>query len=86
MNYSPGPGTVAFRVLAHLQTLPHGTEVLTAALADAIRTDHKNIAPCMEQSLAAGLVFRRRRDSHRTSPLWWSRSMSAPTVAQGGEG
>lgn len=43
MNYSPGPGTVAFRVLAHLQTLPHGTEVMTAALADAIRTDHKQV-------------------------------------------
>lgn len=72
MSYTPPPGTVAFRAIAHLETLPRGAELMTSALAEAIGCDGKNIVPSLDAALGAGLVFRRQRDPHRTSPMWWS--------------
>lgn len=72
MSYRPIPGTVAFRALAHLETLPKGAELMTSALAEAIGCDGRNIVPSLETALAAKLVFRRQRDTHVRSPMWWS--------------
>lgn len=72
MSYTPQPGTVAFRAIAHLETLPRGAELMTSALAEAIGCDGKNIVPSLEAALASGLVFRRQRDNHLRSPMWWS--------------
>lgn len=71
-GYTPAPGSVAFRALAYLETLSPGAELLTSALAEALGTEGRNISPCMEPALAAGLVFRRQRDTHMRSPFWWS--------------
>ncbi len=71
-TYTPEPGTVAYRVLAHLETLPKGAEVMTSALAEALGLEGRNVAPCLETALAKGLVFRRQRDTHVRSPFWWS--------------
>ena len=72
MSYSPAPGTVAFRVLAYLQTLPAGAEVMTSKIADALGLPPNNIAPCLEFALKAGAIYRRQRDDHPRSPFWWS--------------
>lgn len=72
-DYEPKPGTVAFRALAHLETLPWGAEVMTSALAEALHLDdYKTLAPCLEAALKGGAVFRRKRDDHPRSPWWWS--------------
>ena len=72
MDYQPQPGTVAFRALAHLETLPPGAEMMTSALAEALRVDGSNLTPCLESALKAGRIFRRQRDNHVRSPFWWS--------------
>lgn len=71
-TYTPEPGTVAFRVLAYLETLPAGAEIMTSALAEALGLEGKNLIPCLETALAAGRIFRRQRDTHVRSPFWWS--------------
>ena len=71
-GYEPRPGTVAFRVLAHLETLPAGAEVMTSALAEAINAEASQIQPCLELALKAGQVHRRQKDDHVRSPWWWS--------------
>lgn len=72
MSYEPMPGSTAFRVIAHLQSLPKGAELMTSALAEAIGCEGKNIVPSIEAALANGLIFRRQRDTHARSPMWWS--------------
>lgn len=72
MSYEPKPGTVAYRVLAHLQTMPRGAELLTSQIAEALRIDPNGVTPCLEAAVKAGSVFRRQRDSHPRSPFWWS--------------
>lgn len=69
--YAPAPGTLAFRALAHLATLPAGTELMTSALAEAINAPPVNVIPCLDVALKHGLVFRRQRDNHVRSPFWW---------------
>ncbi len=72
-SYEPRPGTVAFRALAYLETLPQGAEVMTSALAEALRLDdYKTLAPCLEAAVKGGAVFQRKRDDHARSPWWWS--------------
>jgi hypothetical protein len=71
-GWEPRPGTVAFRVLAHLATLPAGAERMTSHLADALGLDVNGVTPCLESALKARRVFARKRDSHVRSPLWWS--------------
>jgi hypothetical protein len=71
-GWEPRPGTVAFRVLAHLATLPVGAERMTSHLADALGLDVNGVTPCLESALKARRVFARKRDSHVRSPLWWS--------------
>ena len=72
MSYTPKPGSTAWRVMAHLETLPAGAEIMTSALAEAIGEPANNVSPCLEAALAAGLLFRRQRDAHVRSPYWWS--------------
>lgn len=72
MSYSPAVNSVAWRAIAHLETLPRGAELMTSALAEAIGCDGKKIVPSLEAALASGLVFRRQRDNHVRSPMWWS--------------
>lgn len=71
-DYSPAPGTTAYRVIAHMETLPAGAEVMTSALAEAIGVPANNLTPCLEAAVNAGKLFRRQRDNHIRSPYWWS--------------
>jgi hypothetical protein len=72
MSYIPPPGSVPYRAIAHLQKLAPGAEVKTSVLAEAINAPPASMNTCMEPARAAGLVFARQRDVHRTSPMWWS--------------
>jgi hypothetical protein len=72
MSYEPAPGSTAYRAIAHLQSLPPGAELMTSALAEAIGSEGKNIVPPLEVALASGLIFKRQRDTHVRSPMWWS--------------
>lgn len=72
ITYEPRPGTVAWRALAHLGTMPPGTEMMTSALAEAIGLAANNLSPNLEPALAAGRIFRRQRDNHVRSPFFWS--------------
>lgn len=71
--YNPRPGSAAYRALAHLETLPHGEEISTAKLAEAIDVPVSNFMPCMLPAVEARVVFRRQKDhSHPRSPFFWS--------------
>lgn len=72
MTYRQQPGTIAFRAIAHLESLGPGVEIMGGKLAEAIGAQPSSLQTCMESAVAAGIVRRRRRDSHATSPLWWS--------------
>lgn len=70
--YEARPGSVAYRVLAFLATLPPGREITTSAMADQLNIDAVSIVPCLAAAVAARQVFRRQRDVHVRSPYWWS--------------
>lgn len=70
--YSPAPGTVAYRALAHLETLDRGAELSSAQLAEAINAPAAVIQPSMVAPLRAGMVFSRQKGGHQRSPMFWS--------------
>jgi hypothetical protein len=72
MTYEPRPGSLAFRAIGYLDDLSVGTEMSNAALAEALGVLPATLAACLMPAAAAGLVFRRQRDTHPRSPLWWS--------------
>lgn len=71
-DYEPRPGTVAFRALAYLETLPQGAEVTTSQITEALGLAPTQIQACLEAALSNGRIFRRQRDDHPRSPWWWS--------------
>lgn len=66
------PGTVAYRAVAHLETLPEGSEIMTSALAEAIGVPPNGLLPCLVAAHKHGHIHRRQRDQHARSPHWWS--------------
>jgi hypothetical protein len=72
MSYEPRPGTVAFRALAYLETLPQGAEATTSQITEALGLAPTQLQACLEPPLANGRIFRRQRDDHPRSPWWWS--------------
>lgn len=71
-GYYPGPGTVAYRCMCHIEGLPKGAEIATAVLAAAVYSDSPTVISCMEAPLREQLVFRRQKDAHPRSPWFWS--------------
>lgn len=70
--YSPAPGTVAYRALAHLETLDRGAELSSAQLAEAIRVPPANIPGSLQSALDHRVVFSRKKGGHLRSPAFWS--------------
>jgi len=62
INYAPRTGSIPARVIAHLECLPHGTELATAVLADALDLDPTSIPSCLEYAIKHGMVVREKRD------------------------
>lgn len=72
-TYTPKPGSVADRAIAHLQSQPPaGAEVSTSALAEAVGATGDSIRMCLQPALDAGAVFARKRGGHVRSPMFWS--------------
>jgi len=72
MSYAPAPGSVAYRAFAHLQALPAGTELMTAAWAETVGTSVNNFGPNVEPLLKHGLVQRRQKWPGPRAPFFWS--------------
>jgi hypothetical protein len=72
MSYQPAVNTVAWKAITHLQSLPAGAELMTSALAEAIGVAGANLLPCLDAALKHGAIYRRQRDTHARSPMWWS--------------
>lgn len=76
-TFTPKPGSVADRAIAYLQSQPAaGTEVSSAALAEAIGAPLGSIVPCLQPALDAGLVHARQKGGHARSPKFWSLAVS----------
>ena len=64
---------MADRAIAYLQSQPAaGTEVSSAALAEAIGAPLGSIVLCLQPALDAGLVHARQKGGHARSPKFWS--------------
>jgi hypothetical protein len=70
--YEPRPGSLPQRVLAYLELQPHGTELLTSQLGEALGVPPVNIPSCMGAALEAGLLYRRQKIAHQRAPAYWS--------------
>lgn len=81
--YSAQPGTLPFRALAHLETLPPGAEITSAQLAEVLGVAPSSILSALTRAFEAGAVFKRKKDPHPKSPLFWSLPAS-PAAPRGG--
>lgn len=83
--YEPKPGTVAYKVMQHLQSLPTDAEVSTSALSDAIGLPSSMIPGAMQPALDGGVIFKRQKDrQYPKAPYFWSltnHSLKAPFVS-----
>lgn len=74
MSYTPRPGTVAYRALAHLETIR--TQERTATqIAEALGggINGSEVAASLAPAISAGAVFRRQRDkTSPRAPQWYS--------------
>lgn len=61
MTYTPQPGTIAHRVIAHLQTLGPDVELTSQVLLEAIGqpADWHGLGTCLESAVFHGLVVKR---------------------------
>ncbi len=70
-TYTPLPGTIPARVIAHLKTLPAGSELPTAALCEEIgQTATSGFGACVARALQAGLMAVRKAPD--SGLLYWS--------------
>lgn len=67
-SYVPHPATLAYRVIAHLKTLPQGKQVASKPLADAVGTDTATLAACLFTARKYGAI----RSEKRNGLLYWS--------------
>ena len=77
MIYSPAPGSTTERAVAHLRSLPPGTELSTAALAEAIDATPNNLSPCLQPAADHGWLAKRQKGGHPKSPSFWSLAPAA---------
>lgn len=66
------PGTLAFRAIGYLETLPPGTELSSSALAEALGADGAALTACLGPAHEHGLIDKRKRGGHVRSPVFWS--------------
>jgi hypothetical protein len=60
--YVPQPGTIPHRVISHLKTMPPGTELSSAVLADAISQPRGIIASCLNAPRKHGALSSRMKN------------------------
>lgn len=72
MSYDPTPGSVPFRVLAHMELLHKGSEITTGMLGTALGIDSNGLATQLGRAVEARLLFVRQKGGHEKSPKFWS--------------
>lgn len=72
MSYEPSPGSVPFRVLAHMELLHKGSEITTGMLGTALGVDSNGLATQLGRAVEARLLFVRQKGGHLKSPKFWS--------------
>lgn len=77
MTYQTQPGTLAHRVVEYLKAQPPGTELSTAAIAEAIDCDSSGFTASMATVVRDGIV-RRRFTPHNRRVLLWSLGDGTP--------
>lgn len=76
--YTPHPGTIAARALAHLQAQPPGTELASAVLADALDIDSASVIPCLAAAISHGVLA----NTKRMGLLYWRLGTGQPVTLQ----
>jgi hypothetical protein len=72
LSYTPLPGSVPARAVAHLNTLPEGTELCTAELAEAIGHAPSSVNACLDLARRHGvLMVRLGQGNGPRPPLMW---------------
>ena len=67
INYAPQSGSTPGRVVEHLRSLPPGTELTTAVLADALDLDAPCVPSCLDYAVKHGFVIRDKREGR----IYW---------------
>ncbi|WP_062196475.1 hypothetical protein [Caldimonas taiwanensis] len=84
--YRPLPGSIADRVIRHLQQQPPGTELATAVLAELVGQPASALSPILKPARDHG-VLQARRLPHQGNNLFWSLAQppqhDAPAAATG---
>lgn len=83
--YRPLPGSIADRVIRHLQQQPPGTELATAVLAELVGQPPSAICPILKPARDHGVLQARRLPNHGNN-LFWSLGSAdkAEDEAEGG--
>lgn len=76
--YTPHPGTIAARALAHLQAQPPGTELASAVLADALDIDRSSLVPCLAAAISHGVLA----STKRMGLVYWRLGTGQPITLQ----
>lgn len=73
MTYTPLPGSVPARAVAHFKTLPDGAELCSAELAEAIGQEPALLAPCLQHARKMGVlvVARKLETGGPRGALFW---------------
>lgn len=72
MTYQPRPGTTAYRVMAALETLPHGSEVPASWLAERLGVPVSDIISPIAPAIEAGLIVVTKKNPHPNAPKKYS--------------
>ncbi len=71
--YTPRAGSVAMRAIHHLEQLPAGAEMTSAALAEAIGVESNLLGPNLHHAELNGAIRKRKKFAdHPRAPLFWS--------------
>ena len=70
MSYEPIPGTIPYRAIQHLQSLPEGSKVTTAVLADALDMPGQQLGPYLGVAVTHGMLQKENRRDGFKGLLW----------------
>lgn len=72
--YTQKPGSVAYRVIAWLETQAEGAEFTTSQIAEALNISSATVLPCLTSAMETGApIYRRKRDlMYPRAPVYWS--------------
>jgi DNA-binding transcriptional MocR family regulator len=81
VSYAPYAGSLADRMIKHLQALPKDAEVSSAQLAEAMDSDASLVTMALKQAVDAGFVKNRTRPENKRL-LWWSVGDGVPPARE----